>query len=314
MNRTRIWRTVQNSTWLLGGVAMLAIAFSLWIGMQIHQRITVEKDLKAKDVPVEPEKVQFSPTLGMMTDMVPELDINQNISTSERTAEFRGASFIKAQSGNWTVHVMSVSQEDIIKGYLEKQTDREKFFYLRSRKPDQGERYILVYGSFPSVGKALQASKTINFDLPSSVKAYPVRFSEFKSSVSDDVGSEDSITNLSKAAQVYQVRLRSVPVPLEAPAAPDTPSSPIDSRASNQRPAAEGSASSSNNVATTSGTTQTSNATASSNPDNQVAKAANPSSGSSAATPAKPGNAPATSTAPAETAPDSPEAIADPFN
>lgn len=314
MNRTRIWRTVQNSTWLLGGVAMLAIAFSLWIGMQIHQRITVEKDLKAKDVPVEPEKVQFSPTLGMMTDMVPELDINQNISTSERTAEFRGASFIKAQSGNWTVHVMSVSQEDIIKGYLEKRTDREKFFYLRSRKPDQGERYILVYGSFPSVGKALQASKTINFDLPSSVKAYPVRFSEFKSSVSDDVGSEDSITNLSKAAQVYQVRLRSVPVPLEAPAAPATPSSPIDSRASTQRPAAEGSASSSNNVATTPGTTQTSNATASSNPDNQVAKAANPSSRSSAATPAKPGNAPATSTAPAETAPDSPEAIADPFN
>lgn len=289
MNRTRIWRTVQNSTWLLGGLAMLVIAFFLWIGMQIHERITVEKDLKGKDVPVEPEKVQFSPTLGMMTEMVPELDINQDVSTSERTAEYRGTSFIKSQSGNWTVHVMSVSQEDIIKSYLDKRTDREKFFYMRSRKPEQGERYVLVYGSFSSVGKALDASKNMSFDLPQSVKAYPVRFSDFKSSVTDDVGSEDSITNLSKASQVYQVRLRSVPIPVEAPVAPPTPTAPIDANASVQSPVT--------------GTPAT------------VPHASSQPTGVNTGTnPAKPADSSASPAVPAENNPASSGPIADPFN
>ncbi|ONG38734.1 hypothetical protein BKE30_11230 [Alkanindiges hydrocarboniclasticus] len=289
MNRTRIWRTVQNSTWLLGGLAMLVIAFFLWIGMQIHDRITVEKDLKGKDVPVEPEKVQFSPTLGMMTEMVPELDINQDVSTSERTAEYRGTSFIKSQSGNWTVHVMSVSQEDIIKSYLDKRTDREKFFYMRSRKPEQGERYVLVYGSFSSVGKALDASKNMSFDLPQSVKAYPVRFSDFKSSVTDDVGSEDSITNLSKASQVYQVRLRSVPIPVEAPVAPPTPTAPIDANASVQPPVT--------------GT-----------PATVPPASSQPTGVNNGTNPAKPADSSASPAVPAENNPASSGPIADPFN
>lgn len=299
MNRTRIWRTVQNSTWLLGGLIMLAIAFFLWVGMQIHQRITVEKDLKARDVPVEPEKVQFSPTLGMMTDMVPELDINQDVSSSERAAEFRGASFVKTQSGNWTVHVMSVSQEEIVKSYLDKRADRNKFFYLRSRTPEQGERYVLVYGSFSSVGKALEASKTISFDLPASVKAYPVRFSEFKSSVIDDVGSEDSITNLSKAGQVYQVRLRSVPVPVEAPAAPPTPTAPIDSSANS-----------------TQSTTGAIPALPSVNGQPTGTNPAVNPSGTVSPNPAKPAGSSVTNPVPAETnpAPASTTPIADPFN
>lgn len=299
MNRTRIWRTVQNSTWLLGGLIMLATAFFLWVGMQIHQRITVEKDLKARDVPVEPEKVQFSPTLGMMTDMVPELDINQDVTSSERAAEFRGVSFVKTQSGNWTVHVMSVSQEDIVKSYLDKRADRDKFFYLRSRTPEQGERYVLVYGSFSTVGKALEASKTISFDLPASVKSYPVRFSEFKSSVIDDVGSEDSITNLSKAGQVYQVRLRSVPVPVEAPAAPPTPTAPIDSGA-NSRQSTTGA------IPTLPSVTGQLTGT---NP------AVNPS-GTDSPNPAKPAGSSVTNPVPVETnpAPASTTPIADPFN
>ena len=299
MNRTRIWRTVQNSTWLLGGLIMLAIAFFLWVGMQIHQRITVEKDLKARDVPVEPEKVQFSPTLGMMTDMVPELDINQDVSSSDRAAEFRGASFVKTQSGNWTVHVMSVSQEEIVKSYLDKRADRDKFFYLRSRTPEQGERYVLVYGSFSSVGKALEASKTISFDLPASVKAYPVRFSEFKSSVIDDVGSEDSITNLSKAGQVYQVRLRSVPVPVEAPAAPPTPTAPIDSGANSSQ-------STTGAIPTLPSVTGQPTGT---NPE------VNPL-GNVSPNPAKPAGSSVTNPVPAETnpAPTSTTPIADPFN
>ncbi|RYY79695.1 MAG: hypothetical protein EOO69_05260 [Moraxellaceae bacterium] len=308
MNRTRVWRTVQNSTWLLGGLAMLAIAFFMWIGMQIHQRVTVEKDLKAKDVPVEPEKVQFSPTLGMMTDMVPELDINQDVSSGERSAEFRGASFIKAQSGSWTVHVMSVSQEDIVKSYLDKRPDRDKFFYMRSRTPEQGERYVLVYGSFSSVGRALDASKAMTFDLPASVKAYPVRFSDFKSSVTDDVGSEDSITNLSKSGQVYQVRLRSVPVPVDVPTAPSTPVAPIDSAIGQSTGAGATTLTTPNTISPS--TSVGSAVTTGTNPAKPVL---NPL-GTTTANPSKPTGSVSSNTAPAENKPVSPSPISDPFN
>lgn len=316
MTRNRIWRTVQNSTWLLGGVAMLAVAFFLWIGLQIHQRTTVEKELKAKDAPVEPAKVQFSPLLGMMTDMVPELDLNQNVSTGERTTEFRGASFVKSQSGNWTVQVMSVSQEDIIKSYLDRRADRRKFFYMRSQQPDRSERYILVYDSFPSVDKALSASKTVNFDLPTSVKAYPVRFSEFKSSITDDTGSEDTITNLSRAAQVYQVRLRAVPVPVERPVAPAV-------NASNGFNAGGSNTASSNAGGFNTGTANTGAAnTAGSNagmqrpaaPGAVANPALRPAVNGSAASTVNPARPPATGAASTENNPASTAPIVDPFN
>lgn len=316
MNRTKIWRTVQNSTWLLGGLAMVIIAFFMWIGMQIHQRVTVEKDLKAKDVPVEPEKVRFSPTLGMMADIVPELDINQDIGTTERAAEFRGASFIKKQSGNWTVHVMSVSQEEVIKSYLDKRDDREKFFYVRSRKPDQAERYVLVYGSFSSVGRALEASKTTSFDLPQSVKAYPMRFSEFKASVTDDVGSEDTITNLSRANQIYQVRLRSVPIPIEAPVAPTTPEPAIDSSVG-----ATAGLNPLSGLPQVGGQSVTNTAKPTANPSNNAALN-NPSLNNPAANPARPNSPTSNTTTPANNNPASNGSgstpsnapIADPFS
>lgn len=326
MTRNRIWRTVQNSTWLLGGVAMLAVAFFLWIGLQIHQRTTVEKELKAKDTPVEPAKVQFSHLLGMMTDMVPELDLNQNVSTGERTTEFRGASFVKSQSGNWTVQVMSVSQEDIIKSYLDRRADRRKFFYMRSQQPDRSERYILVYDSFPSVDKALSASKTVNFDLPTSVKAYPVRFSEFKSSITDDTGSEDTITNLSRAAQVYQVRLRAVPVPVERPVAPAVNASAgFNAGGSNTASSNAGgfntggsNTASSNIGASNTGTANTAGSNAGMQRPAAPGAVANPAlrpavNGSAAST-VNPARPPATGAASTENNPASTAPIVDPFN
>lgn len=298
MNRALIWRTIQNSTWLLGGLIMLGIAFFLWIGMQIHQRITVERDMVRKESVVEPEKVRFSPTLGMMTDMVPELDLSQEVSSGERSAEFRGVSFIKEQGNRWTVHIMSVTQEVVIKSYLDKRADRQQFFYVRARENNISERYVLFFGNFSSVSKALEASRKGSFDLPASVKAYPVRFSDFKNKVSDDVGSEDEIINLSKAGQIYQVRLRNVPVPLELPpVAANTGASMASSSTPSRDPLAIATPSVSNN--------QPSSFQA--NPVNSGATAANPAA--SGTTP-KTGSTPA----PASGSNDSNPPIVDPFN
>ncbi len=220
MNRALVWRTIQNSTWLLGGLILLGSAFFLWIGIQVHQRIVVEKPLDQGDVPIEPEKVRFSSTLGMMTDVVPPLDLSQTTTASIHTAEFRGSDYVKAQSNRWYLHVMNVTKPEVIKSYLANRADRQQFTYFRYLEPKQPERYILVYGSFPTVTKALEASKTVKFDLPDSVKVYPQRFSELKKYVNDEVAADLQITNLAGTNKLYQVKLRSVPVPVEQPALP----------------------------------------------------------------------------------------------
>ena len=228
MNRALVWRTIQNSTWLLGGLVMLGIAFFLWIGIQIHDRIVVEKPLDQGDTPIEPEKVRFSPTLGMMTDIVPVLDLSQSTSESIHTAEFRGADYIKAQNNRWFLHVMTVTKVEVVKSYLASRADRKQFTYFRYLEPKQPVRYVLAYGTFSAVNQALEASKTVKFDLPDSVKVYPKRFSELKKFVSDEVTADEKISNLGGANQLYQVKLRSVPVPVEQPLQPSprtTPSS-----------------------------------------------------------------------------------------
>lgn len=217
MNRALVWRTIQNSTWLLGGLVMLGIAFFLWIGIQIHDRIVVEKPSDQGDIPIEPEKVRFSPTLGMMTDIVPVLDLSQSTSESIHTAEFRGADYIKSQNNRWFLHVMTVTKVEVVKSYLASRADRKQFTYFRYLEPKQPVRYVLAYGTFSAVNQALEASKTAKFDLPDSVKVYPKRFSELKKFVSDEVTADEKISNLGGANQLYQVKLRSVPVPVEQP-------------------------------------------------------------------------------------------------
>jgi hypothetical protein len=230
MDRVRVWRTIRNSAWLLGGVGLLGGAFFLWIGMQVHERIMVEQPLEQPDVPIEPEKVRFSPTLGMMTDIVPELNLKKNINTEEHDPEFKGADFIKEQSNKWTLQLMSVSQESVIKNYLAKRPDREKFYYFRYVEKNKSDHFVLTYGVFASVSLALQGMQTMDFGLPESIKSFPQRFYAYKPFVVDSNSDED-IVNLSNKGKVYQVRLRSVPVPVDIPVVMTSPlnQSPIDS-------------------------------------------------------------------------------------
>lgn len=234
MDKVLVWKTIRNSTWLLGGFGLLGGAFFLWIGMQIHERMTVEKPLEKPDVPIEPEKVRFSPTLGMMTDIVPELNLKKTISTEEHDPEFKGADFMKAQSNKWTLQLMSVSQETVIKNYLAKRPDREKFYYFRYVEKNKPDRFVLTYGLFNTVSIALQGMQSIDFELPPSVKAFPERFYTYKPYVVDSNSTED-IVNLSNRGKVYQVRLRSVPVPIDVPVVATSSlsgHSPIDSSTS----------------------------------------------------------------------------------
>lgn len=220
MNRIKLIRTIRNSTWLLGGTVMLCAAFVLWVGITIHQHVVkpaADDDADNQpDVPVEPEKVRFSPTLGMMTDIVPPLNLKKHETSDEHDPEFKGQDFFEEHSNQWTIQVMNVTQETVVKNYLAKRPDRDKFYYFRYVEKGQPDYYIVTYGAFSTVPEALGAMQKMNFELPDSMKVEPKRFHDFQSHIVDSNGDQE-IEGASVRGKVYAVSLRSVAIPVETP-------------------------------------------------------------------------------------------------
>ena len=200
--------------WLTIGAGILVACFLLWISLQLAARMTVEVVEPATAptdvVQVLPERLDGE--FGMLLDAVPPLDLNKKIAAvGQRAPEFRGTEFIKTNASNWTLQVMKVSQESVVKTYLTQRSDRQRFQYFRMVEGTQ-EYYLLTYGNFTTVQTAMGALQTLQFDLPSSVKAFPERFSTYQPLVKDQ-GGEERMSGM--AQKVRQIVLKPVAIPLE---------------------------------------------------------------------------------------------------
>lgn len=216
------WRQIRQFPWLsVGwltiGCAILVICFLLWVSLQLAQRMTVELTDTAADtasadqVAVLPDRLEGE--LGMLFDAVPALDLSKPVAVvGQRAPEFRGTEFIKANASNWTLQVMKVSQESVVKTYLAQRKDRQRFQYFRVVEGTQ-EYYLLTYGNFTTVQTAMGALQTMQFELPPSVKAFPERFSTYQPSVKDQ-GAEERMSGLSQ--KVRQIVLTPVAIPVAA--------------------------------------------------------------------------------------------------
>lgn len=215
------WRQIRQFPWLsVGwltiGCAILAICFLLWVSLQLAQRMTVEltdtsaDTASADQVVVLPDRLDGE--LGMLFEAVPAPDLSKPVAVvGQRAPEFRGTEFIKANASNWTLQVMKVSQESVVKTYLAQRKDRQRFQYFRMVEGAQ-EYYLLTYGNFTTVQTAMGALQTMQFELPRSVKAFPERFSTYQPSVKDQ-GSEERMSGLSQ--KVRQIVLKPVAIPVE---------------------------------------------------------------------------------------------------
>lgn len=203
--------------WLTIGATILAACFLLWVSMQLSQRLTVEVvQPVAADAVADAAKLglpdRLDGDLGMLLDAVPALDLNKQVAViGQRAAEFRGAEFIKTNASHWTLQVMKVSQETVIKTYLSQRKDRQRFQYFRLVEGAQ-EHYLLTYGNFTTVQTAMGALQTLQFDLPDSVKAFPERFSTYQPVVKDQ-GSEERMSGMAQKAR--QIVLKPIATPVE---------------------------------------------------------------------------------------------------
>ena len=222
MNRSSLmyswWQQIRQFPWLsVGwltiGTGMLAACFLLWLSLQLAERLTVEvvePAATAQATVMLPDRLDGE--LGMLFEAVPPLDLNKQIAVvGQRAPEFRGTEFIKANSSHWTLQVMKVSQESVVKTYLSQRKDRQRFQYFRVVEGTQ-EHYLLTYGNFTTVQTAMGALQTMQFELPNSVKAFPERFSTYQSLVKDQ-GSEERMSGM--AQKVRQILLKPVATPIE---------------------------------------------------------------------------------------------------
>lgn len=202
--------------WLTIGTGILALCFLLWVSSQLAERLTVEV-VQPTATPAAVDAVVGLPDrlegdIGMLFDAVHALDVNKQVAVvGQRAPEFRGTEFIKANASHWTLQVMKVSQESVVKTYLLQRKDKQRFQYFRVVEGAQ-EHYLLTYGNFTTVQTAMGALQTMQFDLPDSVKPFPERFSTYQSAVKDQ-GSEERMSGM--AQKVRQIVLKSVAIPIE---------------------------------------------------------------------------------------------------
>ena len=213
------WKTVQQFLWLLLAAVCLVCALVFWVLNNRHPDVVeVEPEQQAQEAvrPVKNETVAFDTGLGSFSEEVPVLALQQRVvARGDRAPEFRGSKFVSENANAWAMQIMQVSEEDIIKSYLDKREDRGKFQYFRLQTQGDTEQFVLTYGKFKDVNDALNKTKAIDFDLPEKLQVQPQKFSTYSAMI-NDLGYDEISTGL-KLRPINLTRV-ALPVTLPRPA------------------------------------------------------------------------------------------------
>ena len=198
--------------WLLLGIGLISLFFALifWL---INDIRPLKKDEGAVAGDAQPqfqaEKVAATPNLGVMTDEVrPLQQTTRVVASGNHDMEFRGTKFLLANQNNYSIELVRVTKEDIIRNFLDRQTNRHAFLYFRLALEHQPEHYVLNYGLFNSQQEAEDQLQRLSLKLPKSVHPKVVALKDYVPYV-NDMGMDE----LSSNSTLYEVKLKPAPVP-----------------------------------------------------------------------------------------------------
>ena len=204
------WQNIQQNIWLIGGLLSLIFALIFWMMTDSKKLVFQSNQVEEVQVTIQPEKVAATTNLGGLTEEVRPLQTTTRaIVTGNHLAEFRGTKFIKENSKNFTVELFRTSNEDIVKSFLQKQTDRKNLTYFRLSGEDQAEQYVMSTGIFKNANDAKEQLAKLALNLPGSVKPKVAQFNEYEKFV-NDLGSDELVGG----NKIYEVKLRSAPLPV----------------------------------------------------------------------------------------------------
>src|SRR5690554_3516386 len=201
---------VQNSIWLVCGALCLPLAINFWAITDRDELVEVEKAPESEvELQIQPAKVAATAHLGAFIDEVKRLEQTKRLTASGlHEPEFRGTKFISEQRKNQTIELFRVSEEDIIKGFLKKQADRQNFLYIRLSGENRAEQYVLLYGNYKNTSQAQSALEQLALQLPASVKPVVTSFMDYLPFVNDLGAEEVSLNN-----KLYEVALKPAALP-----------------------------------------------------------------------------------------------------
>ena len=205
------WQKIQQSIWLLGAVLCLLGALIFWAVTDREELVEIEKQPESEiDLQIQPEKVAATTYLGGLQEEVRPLELTTRLTASGvHEAEFRGTKFIQEQKNNSTIELFRVSDENIIKSFIKKQTDRSKLFYIRLSGEGQAEQYVMLYGSFGNKREAAQTLTALPFKFPETIQPVVVQFADYRPYV-NDLGADE----IGLSTKLYAVNLRPAAVPV----------------------------------------------------------------------------------------------------
>ncbi len=204
------WQKIQQSIWLLGAVLCLLAALIFWAVTDREELVEIEKQPESEiELQIQPEKVAATTYLGGLQEEVRPLELTTRLTASGlHEAEFRGTKFIQEQKNNSTIELFRVSDENIIKSFIKKQTDRSKLFYIRLSGEGQVEQYVMLYGSFGNKREAAQTLTALPFKFPETIQPVVVQFADYRPYV-NDLGADE----MGLSTKLYAVNLRPAAVP-----------------------------------------------------------------------------------------------------
>ncbi len=205
------WQTKQNYIWLAFGGACLFGALVFWAITDQKTVVEVEKKAESEvELQIQPEKVATTAHLGSFIDEVKPLDMTTRVAVvAQHEAEFRGSKFIQENKKNSTIELFRVSEEAIIKRFLQRQSDRQAFSYLRLTGENQIEQYVLLYGVYKNVSEAKNALSELKLILPKSVQPKVEKIESYAEYVNDMGADELGLSN-----KLYAVQLKPAAVPV----------------------------------------------------------------------------------------------------
>lgn len=204
------WQKIQQSIWLLGAVLCLLAALIFWAVTDREELVEIEKQPESEiELQIQPEKVAATTYLGGLQEEVRPLELTTRLTASGlHEAEYRGTKFIQEQKNNSTIELFRVNDENIIKSFIKKQTDRSKLFYIRLSGEGQAEQYVMLYGSFGNKREAAQTLTALPFKFPETIQPVVVQFADYRPYV-NDLGADE----MGLSTKLYAVNLRPAAVP-----------------------------------------------------------------------------------------------------
>lgn len=206
----RNWQNIRQYIWLIGGLLCFLFALIFWILTDTKDLVTVVNPIEEAQVQIQPEKVAATTHLGALMDEVRPLEMTTRVvAAGNHEPEFRGTKFFQENKKAWTVELFKASNEDIIRAFLRKQSDRKKFIYFRLSGENQTEQYVVAYGLFNNDAQAKAQIQQLSTILPTTLRPQTVQFEKYLTSV-NDLGTEEMAGGSNK---MYEVKLRSAPLP-----------------------------------------------------------------------------------------------------